>query len=60
MGIKVSNDISSESMHQICYPKFMYTPGEGLCQSCLQNCENFEFLAFFFVCFWLFVLFWAA
>ncbi len=24
MGVKVSNDISSERIHQICSPKFMY------------------------------------
>ncbi len=34
IGVKVSNDISSEKAHQICSTKFMYTPGEGLCQSC--------------------------
>ncbi len=34
MGVKVSNDISSETTHQICSPKFMYTSGEGLYQSC--------------------------
>ena len=27
MGVK---DLSSESMHTICSPKFMHTPGEGL------------------------------
>ncbi len=30
MGVKVANDISSETTHQICSLKFMYTPGEGL------------------------------
>ena len=34
MGVKVSNYICSESIHQICSPKFMYAPGEGLYQSC--------------------------
>ena len=28
-GVKVWNDIS-ERTHQICFPKFIYTPGEGL------------------------------
>ncbi len=28
MGVKISNDIFSESMHQIYSPKFMDTPGE--------------------------------
>ncbi len=30
MGVKVSNDISSERIHQICSPKFMDTPEKGL------------------------------
>ena len=34
LGVKVSNDISSETTHQICCLKFMYTHGEGLLQSC--------------------------
>ena len=33
MGVKVSNDISSERTQQICSPKSMDTAGEGLCQS---------------------------
>ena len=37
MGVKVSNDISSERAHQICSPKFMDTPGEDLYHSCLKN-----------------------
>ncbi len=55
MGVKISNDISSDSTHQIHFPKIMHTPGEGLYQSCSKNCEisNFGFLAFFFV-----LLFW--
>ena len=49
-GRKISNDISSESMHQINSPKIMHTPGEGLYQSCSKNCEisNFGVLPFFF------------
>ncbi len=56
MGVKISNDISSESMQQIHSPKIMLTPGEGLYQSCSKNCviSNFGFLAFFFVLFWAF------
>ena len=34
VNVKVSNDISSETTHQICSRKFMYTPGNGLYQSC--------------------------
>ncbi len=30
MGVKVSNDIASETTHQICSLKFMRTPEEGL------------------------------
>ncbi len=30
MGVKISNDISSESTHQIHSQKIMHTPGEGL------------------------------
>ncbi len=30
MGEKISNDISSETTHQVCSLKFLYTPGEGL------------------------------
>ncbi len=30
LGLKVSNDISSETTYQICSLKFMYTSGEGL------------------------------
>ncbi len=55
MGEKTSNDISSESAHQICSQKFMHTPRKGLYQSCIKNCEisNFGFLAIFFFCsFW--------
>ncbi len=35
MEVKVSNDISSERTHYP--PKFMDTPGEGLCQNCSKN-----------------------
>ncbi len=51
MGVKISNDISSESTHQIHSQKIMHTPGEGLYQSCSKNCEisNFGFLPIFFV-----------
>ncbi len=53
MGVKISNDISSESTHQIHSQKIMHTPGEGLYQSCSKNCEisNFGFLAIFFCSF---------
>ena len=53
MGVKVSNDISSERTHQICSLKIMDTPGEGLYQNSSKNREiwNFEFLAFFFLFF---------
>ncbi len=32
MGVKVSNDISSESTHQIHSPKLMPSPRKGICQ----------------------------
>ncbi len=53
MGVKISNDISSENMQQIHSQKIMHTPGEGLYQICSKNCEisNFGFLANFFVLF---------
>ncbi len=56
MGVKISNDISSESMQQIHSQKIMHSPGEGLNQSWSKNCEisNFGFLAIFFVLFWAF------
>ncbi len=56
MGVKISNDISSESTHLIHAQKIMRTPGEDLCQSCSKNCEisNFGFLTIFFVLFWTF------
>ena len=55
MGVKVSNDISSETTHQIFSLKFRYTYGEGLQQICQKNRDiwHFEFLTFFVV-----VLFW--
>ncbi len=34
MGVKVSNDIACESMHQICSSKFIYIPEVGLQQIC--------------------------
>ncbi len=52
MGVKISNDISSESAHQIHSQKIMHTPGEGLYQSCSKNCEILDFWQFFFVLFW--------
>ncbi len=57
MGVKISNDISSDSMQQIHSQKIMHTPGEGLYQSCSKNCElsNFGVWAIFFFI----VLFWA-
>ncbi len=56
MLVKISNDIPSESTHQIHSQKIMHTPEEGLYQSCSKNCEisNFGFLAIFFVLFWAF------
>ncbi len=50
MGEKTSNDISSESAHQICSQKFMHTALKGLYQRCIKNCEisKFGFLTFFF------------
>ena len=50
MGVKVSNDIS-ESMHQICSPKFLHTHGEGLKTKVVNRIVKFDilnFLAFFF------------
>ena len=38
-ALKFSNDISSESAHQIHSPKFMCTHTEGLYQSCYKYCE---------------------
>ncbi len=51
MGEKTSNDISSESAHQICSQKFMNTARKGLYQSFVKNCEisKFGFLANFFL-----------
>ncbi len=46
MGEKTSNDISSESAHQIFSQKFIHTPRKGLYQSCIKNCENFKFWIF--------------
>ncbi len=56
MGVKISNDISSESMQQIHSQKIIHNHREGLYQSCSKNCEisNFGFLAIFFVLFWAF------
>ena len=52
MGVKISNDICSESTHQT-PKKIMHTPGEGLYQNCSKNCEisNFGFFANVFVLF---------
>ena len=52
MGVKISNNISSESMHQIHSQKIMHTYGEGLYQSCSKNCKisNFGFLEIFLGC----------
>ncbi len=47
MEEKLSNDIS-ESTQQIHFQKFMYTPREGLYQSCSKNCEISDFRKFFF------------
>ncbi len=51
MGVKISNDISSESTHQIHSQKIMHTPGQGLYRICSKNCEisNFGFLENCFV-----------
>ena len=47
MGVKLSDDISSERTHQIYSPKFMYNIREGLYQKC--ELWNFEMLVFVFV-----------
>ena len=43
MGVKVRNDISSESTHQIRSLQIMHTPNRGLYQSCSKNCDFFYF-----------------
>ncbi len=45
VGVKVSNDISCESMHQIYSPKFMYIHGEGLYQV-VKRIVKFEIMNF--------------
>ncbi len=54
MGVKISNDISSESTHQIHSQKMMHTPGEGLYQSCPKNeiqiLDFWQIFLFFFGC----------
>ncbi len=52
MGVKDSNDISSEATHQICSLKFMYTPGEGISNKVFKRILKFEILDF-----WQIVLF---
>ncbi len=43
MGVTVSNDISSQSTHQIHSPKSMYTPKQGPYQSkAVQRIVKFE------------------
>ena len=51
MGQKISNDISSESTHQIHSQEIMYTPVEGIYQSCSKYCELeiLDFCQIFFV-----------
>ncbi len=43
MGEKISNDISSESTHQIHSQKILNTPGEDLYQSYSKNCGIWHF-----------------
>ena len=53
MGVKISNDISSESTHQIHTQKILHTHRESLYESCSKNCEssNFDFAIFFVLVF---------
>ncbi len=53
MGEEPSSDILSDSTHQIYSPKFMYTPGEGLYQSCIRivKFQILDFWQFSFVLF---------
>ncbi len=51
MGVKVSNDICSESIHQICSPKFMCTPGR-ISTKAGKRIVKFEMLTFFSVFLW--------
>ncbi len=45
-GNKITKDISSKRTQQICFPKSMYTPGEGLYQSS-SRIVKFKVLLFF-------------
>ena len=49
MGVKITNDISSKSTHQIHCQKDMHIPTEGIYQSYSKNCEisYFGFLPIF-------------
>ena len=49
MGQNISNNIPSESTHQIHSQKLMHNPGDGLDQSCSKNCEILDFWQIFFV-----------
>ncbi len=59
MGVKVSNDISSETTHQICSLPviFMYTPGEEVVKRIVKF-QILDFGAFSFFFFFLFFFFW--
>ncbi len=46
MGAKVPNNISSERTHQICSPKFIDTPAEGLYYKVVKRIRKFDILNF--------------